>query len=159
MVKVKTKTKIIDKGWKNIEKSVKKMDDSFVTIGVHKGVHPYPSGVAVPLVAHWHEYGTQKIPERSFLRSTINQKQTPIWTLIGKQKDMIFKNHISVHKGLTVIGFVVMEMIKGTIKRGGVGTYAFEKLAASTLKNKVTTKPLIDSGRLHRSINFEVTAK
>lgn len=153
----------IRKNWDKFINNLTETKKSFVTIGVHSTAEPYPSGESVAEVAITHEFGTRKIPQRSFFRSTLSAKEREIKELIDKFSIAISKESSIVKKYLSKIGFYIMSQIKSTIRTRGENAnvdwpelyYIRENLPKEKWP-KPHSKPLIDSGRLLKSITYEV---
>lgn len=92
-----------------------------------------------------------KIPERSFIRSSYDENKGKFRTYddyLGAVLDM----KISVQEFYQIIGNACVNTIKEYIRRGD-----FEPDSSLTLEQKKPkTKPLIDTGRLINSIDYEV---
>lgn len=98
--------------------------------------------------------GSVTIPERSYIRSTIDERKRRIFgKAFNLQKD-IFLGKISMKKALSIMGL----LIKGNIVQKIVSLRSPAN-AASTIRKKGSSNPLIDEGRLRQSIDFEVEAK
>ena len=139
-----------------LAKKLKGMKSAFVTIGVHEDAGSYEGGGPdVVEVALWNEFGTTKTPERSFIRSAIDDNESLIngWReeIIGK----IIHDGWSVDKGLEAIGLRVQILIQNKIKSN-----VPPPNAPSTLKQKsrdgVADTTLIHTGLLLRSITYKV---
>jgi len=138
---------------------MKGYNNAYVSIGVHEDAGSYTEGSNPPSVvevALWMEFGTIKTPERSFLRSAINENGTLIDKWINEaNKKIIFENW-DVRKALSYIGMNVQELVKNKIKSN-----VPPPLADSTVKAKqakgVAPVTLIDSTLLLRSISYRVT--
>ena len=143
-----------DRGEKEIKRAFKKLKGSFVTVGVHDGTGEYPNGVAVSQVAFWNEFGTKNIPQRSFIRSTVDENAQLFNSEIKRIQGQVLSLKITPAAGLRKLGRRVQEAIKKKILTG-----PFEPNAPSTLAGKDGTKPLIDTKLLLRSINFEVNMR
>ena len=92
-----------------------------------------------------------KIPERSFIRSSYDENKSKFRTYddyLGAVLDM----KISVQDFYQIVGEACVNTIKEYIRRGD-----FEPDSSLTLEQKKPrTKPLIDTGRLINSIDYEV---
>lgn len=155
---IKAKVSVKDYGKSDREKLKKKFEkigEAFVSIGVHEGAGQYEDGTSVVEVALWNEFGTRSIPERSFIRSTIDENES----LIDSWRDEMLKKLISddwtVEKALEAIGFRIQILIQNKIKSN-----VPPPNAPSTLKHKAregtSGGTLIDSGLLLRSITYQV---
>ncbi len=157
--------KIIDKNnlWNRLRKTLFKTHNSYVSVGVHSTAEPYESGKSVAEVAHAHEYGTEIIPQRSFFRSTLKAKESEIKTRIDTEYKKIISLKKSIEKVLSTIGLFVSNQIKHTITTSGANAnieweplkFIKEEWPKSRWP-KPRSKQLIDSGRLRKSISYEV---
>lgn len=141
-----------DLGYAAFVKAVKewaKSDDPNITVGVHA-----EEGADLVVIAATNEFGSAdgRIPERSFLRSTIAENSDAYFQALA---DGI--NSTMNGRGSTVT--TVFRRI-GTKVVGDVKTKIRDlrdpKNAASTIAKKGSSNPLIDSGRLRASIDFKV---
>ena len=158
------KTKDKDLGKKRIEKEIAKMKKSFVTVGVHDDKE-YKGGTSVALVAAVNEFGTTRagkdhnivIPERSFLRSTFDEKINLMKSKISSLALAIIQGKTTTQTALRQVGADFRDMIRGKIETGD-----FEKNEEKYLKRKLKSgagKPLIHTRKLLRSIDYEVKVK
>lgn len=146
------------RGLKMLVKKIKDAEDAYVTVGVHEDAGSYKDGQSVVMVALWNEFGTNKTPERSFLRSTINGNVG----LINKWREEVIGNILNkdwtVEKALTALGFRVQILIQNAIK-SDIGP----PNAAYTVERKrlagIAPRTLIETGLLLRSIGFKVFTK
>lgn len=102
-------------------------------------------------VAAANEFGTSSIPERSFLRGTIDAHRGKIVAFCRKQAIEVVRQDISVDVALGRIGLFVQGLIQQRIAAG-----IPPENAESTIAAKGSSKPLIDSGQLRASIAYEV---
>lgn len=146
------------------------LDGSFVTIGVHKKEgaqdHPgnpsqgRPSGndpASIAEVAFFNEFGFtlrtgHVVPARSFIRAAVDEKRAKIEEVRDRQLNRVIVGRTSVAQGLKVLGFRIKSEIKNKMLRG-----PFHPNRPSTVARKGANKPLIDSTRMLRSIEAEVT--
>lgn len=106
-------------------------------------------GESVAQVAFWNEYGTATIPPRPFFRNTIAEHKDE-WP---KQAATLMEaNGGDVRQTLELMGEGVKGQIVETIQ-----DFREPPNATATVKQKGFDKPLIDTGTLWRSIDYEVT--
>lgn len=105
-------------------------------------------GESVAQVAFWNEYGTATIPPRPFFRNTIAEHKDE-WP--KQAAEMLEANGGDVRQALADMGEVVKGQIVETIQ-----AFREPPNAAATVKKKGFDKPLIDTGTLWRSIDYEV---
>jgi hypothetical protein len=128
-----------------------------VRIGFLEGA-TYPDGTPVPMVAAVQEFGgsmnipehTVTVPARPFFRTMLDTK-APDW---GKQIGKVLK--ASDYDAGTTLGRMG-ELIKGELQ-GSIRDLTSPPLAASTLREKGFSKPLIDTGVMLNSVDYEVKA-
>lgn len=115
-------------------------------------------------VATVHEFGTRdgKIPERSFLRSTLTRRESNYGKLLmgalQRSLDEVSIDGIGDVAGafarqLDAVGLRVVRDVQTTIRDSGPGWPANAPLTVAT---KGSSKPLIDTGRLRQSIRHAV---
>lgn len=108
----------------------------------------YENGDSVAQVAYWNEYGTAHIPPRPFFRQTIAENKDG-WP--DKAAEILRENGGNVPLTLKQMG----EGVKGQIVETIQG-FREPPNAAATVRKKGFDKPLIDTGTLWRSIDYEV---
>lgn len=113
----------------------------------------YPNGTSVALVAAIQNFGAPKvgIPPRPFFSNMVREKS-------GGWPDAIAKNlkatGMDVRAALERVG----EGIKGQLQQSIIQTNS-PPLAQSTIDRKGSAKPLVDTGHMLASVDYEVTSK
>lgn len=120
---------------------------SALTVGIHEDAGEV-GDLTVAQVASFHEFGTGRIPSRSFLRSTLDNERSQIVSLIKDVTKRVIANRrrLDPKTGLKIIGLDLQRRIQATIRRG----------IPPALVARVGT-PLIRKGQLIQSIMFKVT--
>lgn len=166
MMKSKLSTKFVDKGFKNVKKTIEKMKDvAHIKIGIlsEDGEKMYPDGdLNLAGVAAVNEFGTEKagrnrnvkIPPRPFIRSTMDEKKSLFQQITYNALVRINSIGSDPIQELNKIGLVIAEAIKTKIT-----SIRTPPNAASTIKRKGSSKPLIDTGRMRASIRHQVVLK
>lgn len=109
-------------------------------------------GSDLVIYAGANEFGTKKIPERSFLRSAIDEGRQRIVKFVDQQAiNLIVKQSQSLKRTLRLLGLFGVKLVKAKIIKG-----PFVPNAPATIRKKGSNKPLIDKGRLLGSITFKV---
>ena len=166
MLKSKVKTKVKDKGFKRAIKAIQiAAAGPKVKVGVLSidGVK-VASGDSLNLagIASVNEFGTKNagkngnivIPARPFMSQTMDgnfrkyNRQTE--SIVVK----ILKGELTIEQGLDLLGVVISADLKKTIT-----TLSSPPNAPSTIRAKRSSNPLIDTGRLRSSMNYEVEVK
>lgn len=149
----KNKVILKDLGWRKLKKELRKASKTaHVKVGV---LQDAPSSSALPLasIAAVQEYGSQdgSIPARPFLAMALQKNQKTLNKLQDKSLDAVLSGKSTIAKGLTVLGEAHTAQVKQ-----GFTELQFTPLKASTIKQKGSTRPLIDTGLLRRSIAYKV---
>lgn len=147
-----------DTGASRIINEAATVNGSFVEIGVHEsaGMH---EGEDEPLltvaeVAFFNEFGTVTAPERSFLRSTIDENRRKLEKKTAELFSKVESGRMDAKKALDALGFLIQELIRKKILETNDPPNAPRTIAAKGFNN-----PLVDSRQLWRSITFESTVK
>lgn len=130
-----------------LSEAIEKAASGKVRVGIIRQA-TYENGESVAQVAYWNECGTAHIPARPFFRQTI-AKHKGEWP---KQAAAIMReNGGNVPVTLALMGEGVKGQIVETIQN-----FREPPNATSTQRKKGFNKPLIDTGTLWRSIDYEV---
>ncbi len=151
----KSSVKVKDLGFATIMKELSALDGVHVTVGVHGDAGEREDGTTMALVASVHEFGAPLagIPQRSFIRSTIDERRGQIADVTQKALGKVPDGKLTSEKAAGVIGQFVENAIKKKITTGDT---SWEGLAASTIARKGSSKPLIDTGALRQAITHAV---
>jgi hypothetical protein len=157
---IKTNIHIDDSGMKALADRVKKLHGS-----VDIGVFGDQDGEQV-IIAATQEFGTDRagkghnitIPQRSFLRSTLDEEKDTIRKRVDKAKVDVVTGKLSKKKFLSRLGLWFENKVKAKILAGGD---PFIENAPSTVRAKrergrTLPIPLNDVGRLRQSIASKV---
>lgn len=152
---IKIKAKIIDKKkvFERVEKNFGEMNGLHVVVGVPEGAEERDEDGPATMaeVAFYNEFGTEHIPERSFLRSTVDENNRKYVQLYEQLMGAVLEGKISVKKAMGLLG----EKAKADVQRKIRSNIPPEN-AESTIDKKKSTKTLIDTGQLVQSITYEV---
>ena len=116
----------------------------------------YEDGTTIAHVAAWNEFGTEHIPERPFMRQTVEKHGDDVFKAAKTLMGQVVKGEITADKAIRSVGAIQVGLIQHEIKAGG-----FAENAPSTKKQKggseeAKTTPLIDDGRLRQSVHYVV---
>jgi hypothetical protein len=111
----------------------------------------YPDGQSVAEVAVYNEYGTETAPPRPFFRNAVDKYGDEWAPAIGK---LLKRNDMDVVRTLQMTG----EAIKGQVQQSIKDTN-HPPLAESTIKRKGFEKPLIDTGQMLDSVEYQIDVK
>lgn len=107
----------------------------------------YPNGTFVAQVARYNEFGTLRIPMRPFFRNAI-QKNIKKWYATLQNA---INQDLAPSKALSIVGEVARADIIQSIT-----DFKAPPNAQSTIKQKKSTNPLIDTGLMRRSVTYKV---
>lgn len=165
----------IDKGFKRLVDDLRQnVKGSFVDVGIFGGTSP--SGESVLMYAVVNEFGSEKeytktatgksifgklftisvtkkvkIPARPFMRKTADDNREKYAAMLADGLDRISAG-IDTAKGvLTRVGIKVRGDIKKNIRDGD-----WEPNAPSTIEQKGSSKPLINTGTMRKFIQFKI---
>jgi hypothetical protein len=131
--------------------------ESYVNVGFlsSSGMHKN-SDMTVAAIAAVHEFGSSDghIPERSFMRSAIAQNKNQIQTMIDKLAAKVADGQMQRDRALGIIGQYIKDRIVSKINTG-----PFQELAKSTIDRKGSSKPLIDTGQMKQSVDWEIVKR
>lgn len=108
----------------------------------------YPDGMPVALVAAVNEFGGGHVPPRPYFRPMVEDK-SPQWGAAIEQ-NLVAKNY-DVGATLALAG----DGIKGQLQQSIRDTNS-PPLAPATIKRKGFDKPLVDTGHMLNSVDYEV---
>lgn len=124
-----------------------------VRVGFQHGKATEEDGTDVCDVAAWNELGTVNMPSRPFLRKSVDENEGKINSFLQSKKDDLVSG-VSAEQVLKEIGLFQKDLIQEKITNG-----SFAPNAESTVKKKGSSKPLIDTGRMRQSVNYEIKKK
>jgi hypothetical protein len=135
----------------NYSKTIKKqIQDGKVKVGLPKGKSgEYEDGMTVIEVGAMNEFGTARIPERSFIRVPLQQNKEKYFALAKKEIKKIYLGKQTVDNALGLLGLFVSDKMKGSFTNNN-----WDANADSTVKMKGSSRPLIDTGQLLNSITW-----
>ena len=149
---VKVTDKVTADG-KKLQKILKELADKEVMVGFQQGKATEEDGTDICDIAAWNELGTVNMPSRPFLRMSVDDNSDKINSFMSAQKRSII-NGEPADRILKKIGIFQKDLIQEKITEG-----SFAPNAPSTIKAKGSSKPLIDTGRMRQSVNFEIKQK
>lgn len=110
------------------------------------GGQKYENGSTLASVAAWNEYGTNNIPPRPFMANAAADFEAEPNVIRDAIEQGVVKNG---DKAGQLLALGLANKIKEQISRGG-----FDANAASTVRQKGSSKPLIDTGKMLGGVDF-----
>ena len=122
-----------------------------IKVGVITGTHS--SGMSNDALAAIHEFGTEdgRVPERSFLRSTMNAQRKPWLDFMASRMRKVVAGTIPALQAVEQMGLKMSGDVKATIVAG-----IDPENAPATIAATGSSTPLIDTGQLKESIAHQV---
>lgn len=146
--------KDIDRGWSKAKRAVTSVVANmaqYVDVGVLEKKDARSDDIGNMELALIHELGLGDVPERSFIRDTIDLNVNKYRLLIKNLAWRIAVGHIRKKQALNFIGMMVQADMRARITAG-----IPPPNAESTIARKGSSTPLIDTGQLRASIDYEV---
>lgn len=143
--------KDIDKGL--FEELRKRITGGHKTVNVGfpaTGEQHEDSDMSVAAVATVHEFGTESIPERSFLRAGLRRNVQKYKRLNRASLQKILRGQTDFESGLALLGEMAKSDVQAEITNGD-----FAPLEPETIRRKGSSKPLIDKGQMRQSVAWE----
>lgn len=136
---------IIDHGWQRFLENIKELENKVVDAGIQSGTKS-----EILDYAFWNEFGTTRIPERPFLRSTLLRFKSE---LLKKSQEAVKRiaNGESVIQNLNIVGLFLESKIKKNILDDN-----FEKNSQFTIEKKKSSLPLVDTAQMMGQIRYVV---
>ena len=151
------KTKVIDKGYNALRNKIAQMAASpggahvkvgFIADGA--GSEDHGDGLTVTQVAVFNEFGTSTAPERAALRTTADEIKPSMATLADRMLDKIVQGKSTVKQALEIMGLKAQAAI-----REAINNWTTPPNAPSTIRQKGANNPLVDTGQMRNSVEFE----
>lgn len=148
-----------DLGWNAVMREINRMKGSHTKVGFPSEgtVHnvgegeQYSDMSEVATIAAVHEFGApaRHIPERSFLRSGIDENRPALQEKQAKVAGLVLDGRMTVDRALGILG----EFAKGRIQ-AKITSGPFEALSQRTIdaRTRPSTKPLIDTGSMRQTV-------
>lgn len=132
---------------------LRELADREVVIGFQHGDATEDDGTDICDIAAWNELGTEDIPSRPFLRKSVDENGDRINELIDHESGRLM-NGGSAEQTLKNTGLFQKALIQEKITEGD-----FAPNAGSTVRKKGSSRPLVDTGRMRQSVNYQIRQK
>lgn len=156
-MKITVTTRAVMGGLEALEKRFKllSMRKSYVKVGILGKKDARSDAMTNAELASIHEYGTSTIPARPFIAPPFIENRESYMKLLrdGYSKALKGNSPDAFTKALRAIGMKMVADIRNRITSGaGIPP----PLAPSTIARKGSSRPLVDTGQMLRSVDFEV---
>lgn len=164
MAKSDKRVKDVDKGYENVRRRISESNDTHVTVGFHADENDSEQ----VQVASVHEFGAPRanIPERSFLRSTVDEKRKDYRKLWAKLLALAIGGDMSIRTVFRLVGERARADVQQKIvdvQRPPLQPETIEQKKRKSGKDQIkmvdgqdTGNPLIDTGNMRQSVNYKI---
>ena len=153
-VKISVKDTVTPEG-KELKRKVRLLCGTSVNVGFFGGRHfEKKNNIDVVKVAATNQYGTDKIPSRPFMSMSADVMQDRNADTFVKYAIEFIHNGGGVSEVFEKIGKLCSQIIREVI---GNGDYV--PLSPVTIARKGSSQPLIDTGTMKRSVEYEIKGK
>ncbi len=136
-----------DLGYGSMRQRMKQMAGSYTKVGVQENSKEQDGVSDLVIVAASNEFGTDTIPERSFIRSTFEENRDRLAEISAAEADAILTGKKDVKTSLHLMG----EFHAGQIQ-AKIHSHPPPENAPATIGRKGSTGTLVDTGNLAQSI-------
>jgi hypothetical protein len=152
-----------DTGYGAIKAELESLANSYVIIGFQegtvthaqtKGKRSKKAGQSVAEIAAQNEFGTNRIPARSFMRTSFDENRQRIEKAVQGEYGKILDGHSTVKKSLGLLGLFMVDLIQRKIYQ-----IHYPPNSPTTIQMKGSSKPLIDFGQMVASVASKVVIK
>jgi hypothetical protein len=155
----------IDRGYARILQDIASLDDTVVFVGIRQEKGMDEDGdITVAGYATVNEFGSEdgRVPERSFLRSTVDENEAKYQGLLAAQVGLVLEGKLTPDKALMSLGERAVADVQMKIRSNIPPANAestYRKIKVGLAKGTHGSGPkvtLIDTGRMRQSIDYEV---
>ena len=141
--------KLIDHGFDNIIRQALKLDGKGVKVGIRRGKGSH-DGTDMLDIAVYNHFGTSTIPARPFISDCVEKNAGQIQEAQKRLVYRVYQGGLSADGALAQLGAWYVNVQKGHILHGG-----WTPNAPATIKRKGSNKPLVDTGQLVNTVDWE----
>jgi len=141
--------KLIDHGFDNIIRQALKLDGKGVKVGIRRGKGSH-DGTDMLDIAVYNHFGTASIPARPFVSDCAEKNAGQIQEAQRRLVYRVYQGSLSADGALAELGAWYVNVQKGHILHGG-----WTPNAPATVKRKGSNKPLVDTGQLVNTVDWE----
>ena len=131
-----------------------------VKVGLPEGeatAKAYEGGATVLQVGAAHEFGTEAVPVRSFLRMPHEKRASELSAYIAQQFKRVLMHGADAVQGLGLIGTKALNISREAFQTGGWGEWP--DIEQATKDRKGSSAILTDTGILKGALTYEVAKK
>ncbi len=143
----------VDHGYAELVKKVFGLKKPKIVVGIFEiaGAGTYADGVTLLEVAIWNEFGTENIPERSFIRAWFDENEAAAREGVRRMLVAVLEGKYTKEQALELLAQKFVGEIQKRIARR-----IDPPNRPSTVKNKGSDVPLVDKGQLRSGVTYKV---
>lgn len=141
------------KEYADVVRELRALGEVYISVGIQgeDADDTYPNGATLVEVATANEFGTDTIPQRSFIRSTFDEKRSDLAEFQRAQIAKVADGKITAEVANERIGLWAASQVQAKI-----GSNIPPPNAQSTIDRKGSSATLIDTGAMRQAITHEV---
>lgn len=144
-----------DRVWRALRTRMLELHRAFVKVGIVGDGATAKHGDSTNVeIAAAHEFGTERIPQRSFIRQAMVTRGDEYRALTASLAKRFILGTMTVEQVMGILGAWGAGAIKATITRTGT----FAPLSPRTIARKGSSRPLVDTGQMLNSVSWIVVA-
>lgn len=133
--------------------AIKEIAGMEVRVGFQAGEAEH-EGVDICEIAAFNELGTANIPSRPFLRNSVDTNMDKISGNLEIWCNGVLYGEMQAHELMTNMGMLMKGLIQEEIVKGN-----FAPNSPATIQKKGSDKPLIDTGTMRESVNYQIVER
>ncbi len=134
-----------DKGWERIKRETQALSGKAVKVGIQSD-----AGEVLDR-AFFNEYGTTRIPARPFVSTAFDENRDDLHAMKSRLWDGLMMGRIGADQAAALLGEHHQNQVQEKIT-----SIQTPPNAASTVEQKGSSNPLIDTGQMRQSVRYEV---
>lgn len=143
-----------DRGYLDrLETLLRLREPAHIDVGILEaaGAEPHGTGASVLDVGLYNEFGTDTIPERSFIRAWYDEAEGDLQHALTALMERVGSGKLTRAQALELLGQRMVGQVQSRMSEG-----LPPPNAPSTVRQKGSSTPLIDTGVLRSSISYRV---
>lgn len=146
----KSQLTVDDRKWQEIKRRLPEMAGATVNVGIQSDAGE-TDGTPIAAYAAYNEFGTSRIPSRSFMRSTFDEQRNKWGDIADRALSSILELRNTPERALSLLGEVAQSDIQRKIT-----TLREPPNAMSTIAFKGSSNPLINTGAMRQAVRYVV---
>jgi hypothetical protein len=138
-----------DRGYVGMRQRLRLLKGSYTKVGIQAGSRETDGVTDLVTVAASNEFGTTRIPERSFLRSTFEEERGRLAEITAAEADAVLAGTKDIDVSLSLIGLYFTGRVQAKIH-----SHPPPPNDPKTIERKGSSGTLVDSGQMVQSIRY-----